>query len=126
MKNTLTVLLLGLLFCGCSQKQTDLTSGRALTGKTTLVYCWFVEDNGCGNKGYVFISSKMGRAMTPSEPLYSTIRELRVALKRIECDLLYLIPKQPGWVPESWKVRNLSSNEVTQLGSSLKLTILKE
>lgn len=109
--------------------KTDNTSEKAVTApgnSTNLVFCWFVEDNGAGHKGYVFIDAGVSRPMTASEPLFSTIEEFGEALKRGEGETLFLVPKYPGWVPEGWRVRNLSSNEVGHLSSSLKLTILKE
>jgi len=90
------------------------------------VYCWFVENNGLGHKGYVFINTAMGRPMTTGENLFSTLGELREALKKAEGEPVYLIPKYPNWVPEGWKVRDLDANEVEQLKSSLKLIIRKE
>jgi hypothetical protein len=120
-----------LLLASCSHNnvRTSNTPERPISAAgngTNLVYCWFVEDNGAGHRGYVFLDVGMNRAMTPSETLYSTLEELREALRRGEGEPLFLVPKYPGWVPEGWRVRNLSSNEVNRLGSSLKLTILKE
>ena len=120
-----------LLLSGCAYNNVrwSNTSEKEISAagnSINLVYCWFVEDNGAGHRGYVFIDVGMNRPMTPSENLHSTLEDLREALKRGPGEPLFLVPKYPGWVPEGWRVRNLSSKEVHQLGSSLKLTILKE
>jgi len=121
-----------LLLSSCADNtnvKTSNTSEKSISAAgsgTNLVFCWFVEDNGAGHKGYVFIDAAMNRPMTPSEPLFSTLEGFREALKRAEGETIFIVPKYPGWVPQGWRVRNLSSNEVDQLSSSLKLTILKE
>jgi hypothetical protein len=91
-----------------------LTAGK----DTPIVFCWFVEDNGAGNKGYAFMDARVGRPLTPGERLFSTIEEVREALKKQESKTFVLMPQHPDWVPKGWRVRNLSSNEVDQLGFS--------
>jgi hypothetical protein len=97
----------------------------ARVNQTNLVFCWFVEDNGNGNKGYVFMDTARNTPLEPSEHLFSNITKLSEALQR-GGKAVFLVPKCPGWVPEGWRVRNLNSNEVNELSGFSRLTILRE
>src|SRR5258707_198397 len=84
----------------------------------SIVYCWFVEDNGAGKSGYVLMNTRVGRPLLPSEHLFTTVQELRRAIRAQEPEDPIIIPKHPDWVPEAWKVRDLNTNEVGQMGFS--------
>jgi hypothetical protein len=81
---------------------------------TPVFYCWFVEDNGAGHTGYVLFGAFWDRPLLPNEPLFSTVEEVREALKN-ESKFPFLVPQHPNWVPEGWRVRDLNSNEVNRL-----------
>ncbi len=93
-------------------------SAHGLQQNRPIIYCWFVEDNGMGHSGYAVFNTQVGRALRPDEHLYPSLDELRHAIKGHEATAPIVIPKQPDWVPEHWKVRNLSTSETAQLDDS--------
>ena len=95
-------------------------SAHGLQQDRQIVYCWFVEDNGMGRSGYAAFNTGVSRALEPDEHLYRTIDELGHAIKGHEATAPIVIPIQPDWVPEHWKVRNLSTNEAAQLDDSTR------
>ncbi|HXR05325.1 MAG TPA: hypothetical protein VN836_11530 [Verrucomicrobiae bacterium] len=89
-----------------------------------IVYCWFVEDNGAGRSGYDVFYTEAGRPLEPDERLFSTLEDVRHVLKDQENRdgrSPIVIPKRPDWVPQVWRVRDLSTNEVAQLKSFVKV-----
>jgi hypothetical protein len=82
---------------------------------SAIIYCWFVEDNGMGHSGYVTFNTRVGRPLRPDEHLYPTLEQLSGAIKGHEAAAPIVIPKRPDWVPEHWKVRDLSTNEASLL-----------
>jgi len=82
-----------------------------------IVYCWFVEDNGTGHSGYAVMDTFVGRALQQDERLFPTLGEVHHALMNQDGRNPIIIPKQPDWVPQAWRVRDLSTNEVSQIVS---------
>jgi hypothetical protein len=81
-----------------------------------IFFCWFVEDNGAGHSGYVCFGASWGRPLVREERLFSTVEELREALTNQENVTPKVVNLYPDWVPDGWKVRSLTTNEVRQLG----------
>jgi hypothetical protein len=107
--------------CGGSNMKTHSdNSAHGLQQDRPIIYCWFVEDNGVGRSGYVMFNTRIGRPLRPDEHLYPTLDELRHAIKDREAEAPIVMPKQPDWVPEHWRVRNLSANEAAQLDDSAR------
>jgi hypothetical protein len=85
-----------------------------------IVYCWFVQDNGAGRSGYAVWSPEAGAPVEPDNRLFPTLEDVRDVLKDHENRdgrSPVVIPKRPDWVPQVWKVRDLTTNEAAQLGS---------
>lgn len=117
-----SIAFLGLEF-GCGRSDMKNSSDKSIPGlkpDRPIIYCWFVEDNGMGRSGYVAFNTQVGRPLRPDEHLHPTLDELRHAIKDQEGNAPIVIPKQPDWVPEGWKVRNLSANEAAQLDGSVR------
>ena len=113
-----------LLLSGCADNKIG-TSNISGNPRAAAVYCWYVEDNGSGNRGYALLSTLRNSPLTSNEPLYSTIEQLGEALNRHYGKSINLVPKFPKWVPKGWMVRDLNSNELDNLGYLLQLIILK-
>ncbi len=124
--NIIVCLFSCLLLSGCVHNNNVETKSTTEIPQKAIVICWFVEDNGAGQSGYMYLNTHRNSPMTPNEPLSPTLEDFIEKLKKWEGGSIYMVPKYPSWVPKGWKVRNLSSNEIDQIGSSLKLTIMKE
>ena len=80
-----------------------------------IIFCWFVEDNGKGGSGYIPFDASSSVPLLPDEHLFSTIEETRRTIKSRVSQTPVLVPQYPEGVPKSWRVRNLSTNEVQQI-----------
>jgi hypothetical protein len=121
--NLLFFLLVLEVGCGTHHKTADAQSGNFSPEPKVdrpIVYCWYVADNGAGANGYAFIAASVGRPLRPDERLYHTLNQLGQAVRSQDGGVPIVISKQPDWVPEHWKVRDLTTNEAAQLEDSLR------
>jgi len=105
-----------LLLAACKLSKSTLASSSTdsrpeLNPEQVYVFCWFVEDNGVGGSGYAFFSSHWSRPLRTSERLFSSTQEVRSAFPKYGIDCPIILPTPPGWVPEGWKVRELTQSE---------------
>ena len=84
---------------------------------TSVLCCWFVEDNGWGRSGYVAVDGRRGHQPPEGGGLFGTVHELREAIKRQKVDKAEIVPSFGGRVPENWKIRDLTDDEVRILTS---------
>jgi hypothetical protein len=84
---------------------------------TSILCCWFVEDNGAGESGYVGVSGLRGYIPAGGGGLFQTVYELREGLKRQKLERAKIVPLFDGEVPKGWKIRGLTDDEVRILTS---------
>ena len=103
--------------CGVANKTIQIKSDNSSSDSQKdrpIIYCWFVEDNGAGHSGYAIMDTYVGRPLLPGEHLYSSLAEVQQVAKSRSANPI-IMPQRPGWVPEHWKVRDLSAKEQEQL-----------
>jgi hypothetical protein len=84
---------------------------------TSIVCCWFVQDNGAGESGYVGVSGLRGYIPAGGGGLFQTVYELREGLKRQKLDGAEIVPLFDGEVPKGWQIRGLTDHEMRILTS---------
>jgi hypothetical protein len=111
------------LLSGCARNNPAASSastkpflGAAIN--TPSLFCWFVEDNGAGKSGYAAMDGQVGGAYPEGGGLFPTIEQVRDAIRHQQLKTPLIVPHYPGEVPESWKIRSLTTNEVDRLGLS--------
>ena len=91
---------------------------RVLAGpNTTGLCCWFIEDNGAGESGYVAVDARRGYQPPEGGGLFQTVYELREGIKRQKAENAQIVPSFGGRVPKGWKIRDLTDDEVRILTS---------
>jgi hypothetical protein len=87
----------------------------ARTNMTTLV-CWYVETDGRGHSGYATIDGYYSSAWPQGGGFFASIEDIKKALSHQTNRTPWLIPYYSGEIPPNWKIRGLTTNEVTRLG----------
>ena len=109
--------------CGKNSNKMEIQSHNSTIDSQEdhlFAYCWFVEDNGAGRSGYGVFYTEAGSSLEPDERLFPTLEDVRHVLKihqNKDGRGIIVTPKRPDWVPPVWKVRDLNTNEVAQLGT---------
>lgn len=80
-----------------------------------LLFCWFVEDDGTGRSGYILFDARISRPLLPTERLLPSVEKVRQTLKDQGLVAPVIVPWHPEWVPEGWKVRDLTKTEAERL-----------
>ena len=98
------------LIVGCVQNATTIS---AVQGPSSHSFgCWFVVSNGVGHSGYQAADFASSSATPQSQPLFKSIDELRVALRRQGVTNIDTID---GYTNGGWKIRGLTADELRAL-----------
>ena len=112
------ICLIAAVGCGGHGKNMGTQSvdnGFDMQEERRMFYCWYVENNGVGGKGYAIMDTAVGVPLTPGEHLFSSLQEVQQALRRSGAKPPVIVPRHPEWVPEHWRVRDLTSREFKEL-----------
>ncbi len=82
---------------------------------TTVLRCWFVEENGHGQSGYVAIDGRLGHEPPEGGGLFKSITEVRDAISRQQIPTPDVEPSFGGVIPKGWKIRSLTQDELHTL-----------
>ena len=117
-KGCLAVVLL--IFSGCAHDIEQSKDGPQVIGneQTTLLICWFVEDNGAGKRGYAVIDGLAGYQPADGGGLFSTISSLQKDLRTQRIRPENIMPQFGGKIPRGWKIRNLTPEKLRILEST--------
>lgn|GEM_PF-1283627 len=122
-----------ILFAGCgvgnlrpdkNQKNSTPSYGSRDVGKTilgartdmTTLVCWYVETDGRGNSGYAAEDGYYSSAYPEGGGLFASIEGVKEALRHQTNRTPWLVPYYGGEIPPNWKIRGLTTNEVSRLG----------
>jgi len=84
---------------------------------TPVLCCWFVEDDGSGRHGYTAIDGRLGDQTPLGGGLFAGINELRDALVWQHVRNVNIVPNFGGVIPQGFKIRSLTSDELQVLYS---------
>lgn len=82
---------------------------------TTLILCWFVEDDGHGHHGYAAQDRRLDSFAPSGGGLFQTLDEFRAALHTKFAKVPLITDENPGSVPVGWKIRGLTAKELKEL-----------
>ena len=116
----LCAISLAVALVSCMQKSVTDKSRAVIPhivgdGNTPVLCCWFVENNGIGGSGYAAVDGRLGAVPPAGGGLFTTVEELRLAIKKQKIQSANIEPSYSGVVPEGWKIRSLTEDELRSL-----------